>query len=184
MSIDKKKKETEMGCSMGKKLLVAVSLFFAAIAQTFAGSLSFQILQKNESLSEVCESALVIEDEILNYFFEHGFIVSNVAAAVSDTDAQDEKYFKDSYNEAVEGAVDNFCLIKLYFTGGAEENQRVSVGTIKKIGWKLVSLKNGEVLEDSSRAVKQDITYDEEANVREFAADFASYLHKLIKQKA
>ncbi len=169
---------------MGKKFLVAVFTIIASISFVNAESLSFQILQKDESLNEVCESSLVIEDEILNYFFEHGFIVSNVPAAVSNTNAQDEKYFKNSYNEAVEGTVENFCLVKLYFTGGAEENQKVSIGNMKKISWKIVSIRTGKVLEDSTTKVQQNISHDEEANVREFAADFATHLHKIIMQKA
>lgn len=168
---------------MGKKLVAAAMVVFAAISSGFCGSLSFQILQKDECLNEVCESALVIEDEILNYFFDQGYIVSNVPAAVSNSEEQDRKFYTDAYNEAVDGAVDQFCLIKLYFTGGGQENQKPSIGTMKKISWKLISLRTGNVLEESSTTVTKEITQTENANVREFAADFAMHLQKIIKSK-
>lgn len=169
---------------MGKKLIAAAAFMLSAITYGFCGSLSFQIIQKDESLTNVCESALVIEDEILNYFFEQGYIVSNVPAAVSKDDAEDKKFYTDGYNEAVDGSLDQFCQIKLYFTGGEQENQRITIGTMKKITWKIVSLRTGKVLEESSSEVDKKITQDEEANVRQFAADFAMHLQKVIKQKA
>lgn len=168
---------------MGKKLACCAILVLAAISSGFCGSLSFQLLQKNESLNEVCESVLVIEDEILNYFFEQGVIVSNVPAAVSESDEQDRKFYTDAYNEAVDGTVDQFCQVKLYFTGGGQENQKPSIGTLKKISWKLVSVRTGNVIEESSSQVTKEITQNEDANVREFAADFAMHLQKMIKTK-
>ncbi len=166
---------------MGKKLAAAALVMFAAITSGFCGSLSFQILQKDESLSDVCESALVIEDEILNYFFEHGYIVSNVPAAVSKNDEEDRKFYTDAYNEAVDGTVDQLCIIKLYFNGGERENLKPSVGTMQKISWKIVSVRTGKVLEESSSAVKEEITQTENANVRDFAIDFAMHLQKVIR---
>ena len=68
---------------MGKKTLLALFAGVFLGANGFCSSLSFQVLQHNDSLNDVCESALVIEDEILSYFFDKGFIVTNVPASVS-----------------------------------------------------------------------------------------------------
>lgn len=187
--MNKKRKEenvlfsSKVGCFMGKKLIAAAVFMLAALTSGFCGNFSFQIVQKDESLTDVCESTLVIEDEILNYFFDQGEIVSNVPAAVSNDDAQDEKFYTDSYNEAVDGTVDKFCFIKLFFTGGGQENQKPSIGTLKKISWKLVSVKTGKVIEESSSAVKKEITETDNANVREFAADFANHLKKVMSSR-
>ena len=61
---------------MGKKTLLALFAGVFLGANGFCSSLSFQVLQHNDSLNDVCESALVIEDEILSYFFDKGFIVT------------------------------------------------------------------------------------------------------------
>lgn len=169
---------------MGKKNLMAFFLLASAAATGFAKSLSFQILQKNDSLNTVCESALAVEDEILGYFFENGYIVSNIPAAVSAGDAQDFKLYNDAYNEAVNGTVDDFCFIKIYFTGDEKENSKVSLGNMKKISWKVVSVKTGNVLEDSSSEIKAGISQNEAANVRNFASEFAMHIQKVINQKS
>lgn len=169
---------------MGKKNLMAFFLLASAAAAGFAKSLSFQILQKNDSLNTVCESALAVEDEILGYFFENGYIVSNIPSAVSAGDAQDFKLYNDAYNEAVNGTVDDFCFIKIYFTGNEKENSKVSLGNMKKISWKVVSVKTGNVLEDSSSEIKAGISQNEAANVRNFASEFAMHIQKVINQKS
>ena len=165
---------------MGKKNLMAACVMTAAVAASFAKSLSFQILQKNDSLNNVCESALAVEDEILNYFFENGYIVSNIPAVVSKNDAQDLKLYNDAYNEAVSGTVDEFCFIKLYFIGDEKANGKVSLGNMKKISWKLVSVKTGNILEESSSEIKAGISQNEAANVRNFASEFALHIQKVI----
>lgn len=169
---------------MGKKNLMAVFALFLAAAASFAKSLSFQILQKNDSLNTVCESALAVEDEILGYFFENGYIVSNIPAAASASDAEDFKLYSDAYNEAVNGTVDDFCFIRIYFTGDEKENGKVSLGNMKKISWKVVSVKTGNVLEDSSSEIKAGISQNEAANVRNFASEFAMHIQKVINQKS
>lgn len=169
---------------MGKKNLLAALVVFAAAAASFAKSLSFQILQKNDSLNSVCESALAVEDEILSYFFENGYIVSNIPAAVSKGSAQDLKFYNDAYNEAVNGTVDDFCLIKIYFTGDEKQNSEISLGNMKKISWKIVSVKTGNILEDSSSEIKTGISQNEAANVRNFASEFALHIQKVISQKS
>lgn len=184
MTIFKKRNENCVGCFMGKKNLLATVIFFAAVAASFSKSLSFQILQKNDSLNSVCESALAVEDEILSYFFENGYIVSNIPAVVSKSDAQDSKFYNTAYNEAVDGMVDDFCLIKIYFTGDEKDNSTVSLGNMKKISWKVVSVKTGNVLEDSSSEIKTGISQNEAANVRNFASEFAMHIQKVINKKS
>ncbi len=169
---------------MGKKNLLAAVVLFASVAASFSKSLSFQILQKNDSLNSVCESALAVEDEILSYFFENGYIVSNIPTVVSKSDSQDLKFYNTAYNEAVNGTVDNFCLIKIYFTDDEKENSKVSLGNMKKISWKVVSVKTGNILEDSSSEVKTGISQNEAANVRNFASEFAMHIQKVINQKS
>ncbi len=168
---------------MGKKSIFAVLLAFCAAFSCSAKSLSFQILQKNDSLTEVCESSLAFEDEILNYFFEKGYIVSNAPAVVSNSEEDDIKYYSDSFREASEGTVDYFCFIKVYFTGGEKENQKISLGNLKNISWKIVSVESGNVLEESSSKVKEKISQDDMENVRKFASDFALHIHNVLIKK-
>ena len=157
---------------MGKKTLLALFAGVFLGANGFCSSLSFQVLQHNDSLNDVCESALVIEDEILSYFFDKGFIVTNVPASVSKSDEQDKKFYQNGYNEAAGGSFDDFVQIKLYFTGDEKQNSKIALGNMKKISWKVVS-----------QDVETEVAADNEKNVRNFANEFAVHLNKVLVKR-
>lgn len=168
---------------MGKKTICA-AICLALGTAVFAGSVSFQIVQHNDSMDSVCASALIIEDEIMNSFFNSGFIVSNSPASVSSSSAQDKKLWNLGYDEAVSGRFDDFIQVHLYFNEStARDTQKVSLGMIDKIGWKIVSLKNGTMLEEKSTYVEKPLGADTEANVRLFAKDFAGYIQNVLRKK-
>ncbi len=169
---------------MGKKVMLALVAALFGAASGFCGSLSFHVIQHNDSLSEVCESALVIEDEILNYFYDAGYIVTNVPASVSKSDEQDKKLYQNGVNEAAGSAFDKFVQIKLYFTGDETQNTAVALGNMKRISWKVVSVRTGAVLEEGAQEVTTDVAVDNEKNVRKFAGDFAVHLNKVLAKRA
>lgn len=168
---------------MGKKTLLALFAGVFLGASGFCSSLSFQVIQHNDSLNSVCESALVIEDEILSYFFDKGFIVTNVPASVSKSDEQDKKFYQNGYNEAAGGSFDDFVQIKLYFTGDEKQNTKVALGNMKKISWKVVSVVSGKILEEGSHDVQTEVSADNEKNVRNFANEFAVHLNKVLVKR-
>ncbi|MBQ1628939.1 MAG: hypothetical protein II098_07250 [Treponema sp.] len=169
---------------MIKRFMTALIFMAVSLSGTFASSLSFHVVQHNDSLSEVCKSALVIEDEILNYFFDAGYIVTNIPACISKSDEQDKSFYQKGYNEAADGSFDEFVQIKLYFSGTEVENSQVCLGNMRRIGWKVVSVSNGSVLEEGSSKVEREVISDNEANVREFANEFAVHLNKVLKKRS
>ena len=78
--------------------IIAVLLFCGSLC--FANQISFQIVQHDDSLDSVSEDSMIIEDSVLNNFFEYGFIVTNSDAAISDSAAQDEKLYKIGQGDA------------------------------------------------------------------------------------
>lgn len=168
---------------MGKKLFLVISALFDTANCCFASGLTFQIIQHNDSLNEVCESAMVIEDEMLNYFFNSGYIVTNAPASVSSSIEMDDKLWKVAVNEAAGGSADVFVQVHLYFNENAGESSKVSLGLIDKISWKAQAIKSGRILEESSMKVKKPIGIDTEQNVRLFAGQFASHLKEVLKKK-
>ena len=72
-------------------------------------------MQHDESLDSVSEDSMVIEDSVLNNFFEYGFIVTNSDAAISESKAQDEKLYKIGQGDAFNGFSDYFIQIRLYY---------------------------------------------------------------------
>ncbi len=177
-----KKRKDKKGFSMGKKILLCFLLLIAA-SYGFSSSLSFQIVQHNDSLNSVCQSAYVIEDEILNYFFDNGFIVSNAQAGISDSSEQDKKLWCDGYYEASDGCFDDFVQIHIYFGKAADKDEKIALGLIDRISWNITSIRTGKTLEASDKTVKKPMGNDSEANVREFAVDFASHIKQVIKNR-
>ena len=75
---------------MGKlKRFYIVSVLLLCGTLCFANQISFQIVQHDDTLDSVSEDSMIIEDSVLNNFFEFGYIVTNSDAAVSDSTAQD-----------------------------------------------------------------------------------------------
>ena len=172
-----------MGCFMGKKkILVLVSALFM-LSSAFAGSLNFQVVQRSSNLKDVCESSLVVEDEILNYFFDAGYIVSNSQSAASVSDKEDSKLWNTGLSDSAEGSFDYFVQIKLILNNDVSSKETpCGLGNFNKLSWKLVSVQTGKVIEESSKKIDRPVGLDTEANVRDFAADFAYHLRKTLRK--
>lgn len=165
-----------------KKIFLFIS-FFAISFSGFSLSLSFQIVQHNESLNSVCKSAYIIEDELMNYFFDNGFIVSNAEASLSSSSSDDRILWNKAFMEAKEGSFDDFVQVHLYFNENANNEEKVSLGLIDSVSWKLVRTKDGKCLEDEKANVKKPMGSDSEENVRNFAGDFASHIKKVLENR-
>lgn len=166
---------------MGKKILIAFLALFLGYAG-FCNSVSFQVVQHNNSLSDVCNSSLIIEDEIMNNFYNAGFIVSNWPASISNSNEENKKLWNMGYTEAVEGSFDYFIQINLFFNESESTNvEKVELGLIDKVSWKIVSSSNGNIIEEKNKNIEKPMGADSEDNVRLFAKDFSIYLQKVLK---
>lgn len=168
---------------MGKRIFLPLFFIFAA-ANGFSASLAFQIVQHNDSLKKICLSAYVIEDEIMNYFFENGFVVSNSSAEVSFSAEDDQRLWSDGYYGAASGAFDDFVQIHLYFAKNANDEGKVALSLIDTISWKIISVKSGKCLEESKKSIGKPMNKDSEENVRNFANDFASHIKTVLRNGA
>ena len=101
---------------MGKlKRFSILAILLISGSFCFANQISFQIVQHDESLDCVSEDSMIIEDSVLNNFFEYGYIVTNSDAAISESKAQDEKLYKIGQGDAFNGFSDYFIQIRLYY---------------------------------------------------------------------
>lgn len=170
------------GCFMGKRLFFAVC---AALGCVFAGaeSLAFQIVQHGGGFSEVAESSLIVEDEIMNTLFDAGFIVSNIPAALSSSKKDDDRLFAAGAVEAKANSFNDFISIHLFFNSQAiQDGKKAKLGALSEISWKIADIKSGQA-EEGRKAVEKPAA-DSEAAVRDFARNFALYIRKMLKAKA
>lgn len=152
-------------------------LFFSSLC--FAKQVSFQIVQHDSATDDVTEASLTIEDEILNTFFEYGYIVTNSAAAVSSSTSQDEKLFKTGKNDAFNGFSDFFVQINLYY--GRTEETITEQSDLQKVIFSITSVKTGETFDKQTmNNIKLNHTKDDLPRI---SADLVHAINKSLKSK-
>lgn len=154
----------------GKKIVsAAVVLLFSCFC--FAGQISVQIVQHNLALDYVSEQSLIVEDELLNGFFDRGYIVTNSQAQISDSDETDVELLNTGFGEAYEGSSDYFVQVKLYYD--TSKNKGVSDATpcpLEHIDWVMLKCSSGETLKSSSvKGNKKNPGTDEDVRQASFA---------------
>ena len=131
---------------MKKALFAAV--FALAVFSASAKSFSLQVVQKNTPGDEVFDSSYVVEQAILDYFFERGMIVSNGAVFVSKNDAaQDKSQMRRSMIDAKVGSMDLFVKLELdYSVLDSANPTAILLSNIKGADMEIVSLSQNKTI--------------------------------------
>jgi len=142
-----------MGCSMlnrGKKFLAGLAMLVCS-SICFAGQISVQVVQHNQALDYVSEQSLIVEDELLNGFFDSGYIVTNSLAKTSYSAEEDSELLYEGFGEAFDGSSDFFVQVKLYFDAtGNKGAGDVTPCRLDHIDWVVMKVSSGETLKSSS----------------------------------
>ena len=167
------------GVLMGNfKRIVIFSVLLLSAALCFANQISFQIVQHDDSADNVTEDSMIIEDSVLNTFFEYGYIVTNSDAAISDSESQDERLYKIGTGEAFNGYSDYFIQIKLYYE---RTDKTLSASSdLYKIDFTIASAKSGvKIAEKSLDNLKIDRS--KKNNLTKISADLVNQINKVLK---
>ena len=165
---------------MGKlKRFCILTVLLASGALCFANQISFQIVQHDDSLDSVSEDSMVIEDSVLNNFFEYGFIVTNSDAAISESQAQDEKLYKIGQGDAFNGFSDYFVQIRLYYE--RTEQTLANTSDLYEIDFSITSVKSGKKIADRSiKNIKVDRT--KKNNLVKISSDLVNEISKAVRE--
>lgn len=161
-----------------------VSVFFIAVlfcSAMFGKSISFQVVQHNKSLTDVCPTVHVLEDELLNFFFDVGYIVSNEPSVATSNASKDSQLWKSGFNASVDGSCDDFIQIILDFNDTDSASENIQLGYINKVSWKVASTSTGKIIAEASDKISKPMGADSEDNVRIFAIELAAKLLKILK---
>lgn len=113
----------------------------------FAQQISFQIVQHNSTTEEITEQSFILEDLLVEKFFENGFIVTNSPTVNSNSESQDESFWKSGLKDAKNGFSNYFIQIKLYFNQNKNGDEK---SFLNKADWTLVSTKSEKILKTDS----------------------------------
>ena len=165
---------------MGKlKRTLILFILLCSSALCFANQISFQIVQHDDSNDCVSEDSMIIEDAVLNSFFEHGFIVTNSDAAISDSTAQDERLYKIGTGDAFNGYSDYFIQIKLFYE--RTEQTLTASSDLYKIDFVIASPKTGlKIAEKSIKDIKID--HSKKNNLAKISSDLVNQINKALKE--
>lgn len=131
---------------MKKALLAIVFALFACAA--YAKSFSLQVVQKNTPGDQVFDSSFVVEQTILDHFYDRGMIVSNNSVLISkDDEAQDKTDLRRSMIEAKIGCMDLFVKLCLNYSVLDSANPTaILLSNIKSADLEIVSLAENKTI--------------------------------------
>ena len=113
-----------------------------------------------------------------NIFFEYGFIVTNSDAAISESQAQDEKLYKIGQGDAFNGFSDYFVQIRLYYE--RTEQTLANTSDLYEIDFSITSVKSGKKIADRSiKNIKVDRT--KKNNLVKISSDLVNEISKALK---
>ena len=165
---------------MGKiKRFSILAILLLSGSLCFANQISFQIVQHDESLDCVSEDSMIIEDSVLNNFFEYGYIVTNSDAAISESKAQDEKLYKIGQGDAFNGFSDYFIQIRLYYERTEETLSAAS--DLYEIDFFFFFFKTGKkkIADKSMKNIKLDRT--KKNNLVKISSDLVNEISKALR---
>lgn len=158
-----------------KNILALVFMFVAGFC--FAQQISFQILQHDETSEAVTEQSYTVEDQLIEMFFENGYIVTNSPTVAVNSNSEAAKLWKAGLKEAKEGYSNFFIQINLYYT--AESLSPKGEATLKKADWTLVYTKTGEP--KAKNTIKSKQSLDVKNDLYLISADIFDEIKKAIK---
>lgn len=161
-------------------------LLLCALFAASAKSFSLQVIQRNTGGDSVFDTSYVVEQAIMDYFFEHGMIVSSNQVIVSKReDASEKKEIRRSLIEAKTGCMDLF--VKVYLNFALEDSKNPSAVLLSNINnaeFEILSTETTETVATGKYSPKVvPNKNDNRGGVESFATDIAADIHKRLSKK-
>lgn len=168
-----------------KKLLLTF-VFSLLTFCCFSKSFSLQVVQKNTPGDQVFDASFVVEQTILDHFFDRGMIVSNNAVLISKNDvAQDKTELRRSMIEAKVGCMDLFVKLCLNYSVLDSANPTaVLLSNIKSADLEIVSLEENKTI-CKGKFTPPALTdlNNNRSGVEDFAADIANKIQAELAER-
>lgn len=164
-----------------KKIFALCVCLLALCVLSHALPFSFQINQFDMTKTEISEASFMFEDVMLGYFFDAGYIVSNLPPTIiSDPNNVLETR---AINEARDGYLDYVALVVLVFDRNAKQNvSDESKFSFVHAAWKLYRVSDGRLV-SSGKVAGSDVTgKDAETTLKNCARNLSLNLDSVLKK--
>ena len=161
-------------------LLILLMVFAATIAN--ASAISFQIVQTDSTQDKVRASSYEIEDTLMNYFFNAGYIVTNSVTVVANNSEDKEDAYKKAFNEAVDGQCDILITMNVEYDVDSSTGPDLSLlSNIKEISWEIMEINTGKKIKTGKEHIgKVSAIDDSEQGIELVAIKIAEKINKTI----
>lgn len=167
---------------MYKKMIFSVFLILSGLAFA-APSFSLQVVQKNGSENVIYEASYLIEQTILDYFYDHAYIVSNSPIIIQKRNADISGDLQKSFDAAQEGSLDLIIqMIVVYNLIDSSNPEEALLNNIETIEWKALSLNDSSVVVQGNAVPAKTYRNDDEG-LFYFANELASKIQSALETK-
>ena len=164
-----------------KKCIFFVLLVLGSFAS--AKSFSLQIVQKNGSENVVYNASILLEQTIMDYFYENAYIVSNSPVIIQKKGQNIDSELQKSFDAAQEGYLDYMIQATVYYNLSDSNNpEEALLNNIEKIEWKVISLYDRSTVA-AGQAVPGKKYRNDEDGLFYFANELAEYIKNAIESK-
>ncbi|MCQ2610169.1 MAG: hypothetical protein MJ169_00335 [Treponema sp.] len=167
-----------------RKLCIASMLCLLALNCIHAKTKSFslQVIQKNGP-QIIFDASYLMEQSVLDYFFEYGYIVSNTKMIVQQKNDDISSQLKQSYAEAQEGYLDYQVLMTIIFnTQDSTNPESAMLSNIEKVEWEVISLTDGKKMYKGYMIPPKALKNNDDSIIQ-YATQLAATIKKAIDLK-
>ena len=166
---------------MKKIILFTLGLLLATFA--YSTEVSFQILQFDATQDDVCEQTLLIEDQILEFFFDKGDIVTNEPSMVA-TKKNADSLQKSALLFAENGGAKYFVCVQLNYAPDSKAKNIVQLSNLKSVTWTAINVSTKKKVASGTKKVKvAPNSVNNADSVKSFAQDIASQIQAIAFSK-
>lgn len=164
-----------------KKGLILMTLLAGSFVS--AKSFSLQIIQKNGSETVVYEASYMIEQTIMDYFYENMYIVSNSPVIIQKKGEDISAELQKAYDAAQEGSLDYLIEAEVFYNLSDSNNpEEALLQNIDKIEWKVVSLQTKKTLVKGNAVPGKKFRNDDDG-LFNFSNELAEHIKEQIELK-
>lgn len=148
-----------------------------------AKSFSLQVVQKKGSETVVYEASYVIEQTILDYFYENAYIVSNSPVIIEKKNESIAAELQKSFDAAQEGFLEYLIQADVYYNLADSNNpEEALLKNIDKIEWKVIALSDKHTVAEGKAVPGKKFRNDEDGLLY-FANELAEHIKAEIDSR-
>jgi len=165
------------------KIIISNILFFLSLPILSAATLSVQIVQVDKIHKDVTLSSLLVEESILDFLFNQGFIVSNSPIITGENNSSTG--FALAMNDARSGLADYLAFVTIFYDLENSTSPEESIlSNIESAQWQLIQITDNKQIASGKHIPKIKTEKDNSTEgISSFGKQIATAINSGISKK-